>query len=238
MNRRAIRRLSRLARRYEQRRIPLLKDVETALWTAGEVADRRLGGYWPWSADPLISSGIEHWTSQNLGWSFPCAEAVDLIRRFIQWPCGRVIDVGAGRGLWTTVLKGAFGCDRVVGLDPAPAGGNVLQATFSDWCDQTGGPEDTDLLFASWLPCENQEGSDLGHQILDRIVVGDQSFVCVGSGPGGPAGTEDFHDRLGAEFDEYATEPLPRVCRSVFPRDFIRAYRRKPRRHDPVTAGR
>ncbi len=54
--------------------------------------------------------------SQSLGWSFPSAEAVALIRRLIQWPCGRVIDIGAGRGLWTKVLKRAFGSDKVVGL--------------------------------------------------------------------------------------------------------------------------
>ena len=229
MNRRAIRSLARLAKQYENRHtLPLLKDVEAALWRAGEVADRRLGGYWPWSPDPFSPSDTEHWTSQNLGWSLPCAEAVELIRRFIQWPCGRVIDIGAGRGLWTKVLKRAFGPDKVVGLDPAPTSDDLLQATFSDWCDETGGPRDSDLLFASWLPCQGQEGSDLGHQILDRIVADDQTFVYVGSGPNGPVGTKDFYDRLGVEFDEYATEPLPRVCRSVFPRDFIRAYRRKP----------
>ena len=229
MNKRAIRRLARLTRRYENcRTIPLLKDVETALWRAGEVADRRLGGYWPWGSGPFLSSNIEHWTSYNLGWSFPCAEAFALIQRLIQWPYGRVIDIGAGRGLWTKVLKRAFGSDKVVGLDPASASDDVLQAAFSDWCDETGGPEDTDLLFASWLPCRSQEGFDLGHQILDRIVADGQFFVYVGSGPIGPVGTKDFYDRLGIEFDEYATEPLPRVYPSVFPRDFIRAYRRKP----------
>ena len=197
MNKRTIRRLARLARRYENRRtIPLLKDVETALWRAGEVAERRLGGYWPWGPVPLLSSNIGHWTSQNLGWSFPCAEAVALIRRLIQWPCGRVTDIGAGRGLWTKVLKPAFGSDKVVGLDPVPTSDDVLQATFSDWCDETGGPEDADLLFASWLPCQGQEGFDLGHQMLDRIVADDQTFVYVGSGPSGPVGTKDFYDRL------------------------------------------
>ena len=117
MNKRAIRKLARLARRYENRRTtPLLKDVETTLWRAGEVADRRLGGYWSWGPVPLLPSDIEHWTSQNPGWSFPCAEGVSLIRRLIQWPCGRVIDIGAGRGLWTKVLKRVFGSDKVVGL--------------------------------------------------------------------------------------------------------------------------
>lgn len=150
MNRRAIRGLARLARRYENgSAIPLLKDVETELWRAGAVADRRLGGYWPWGPVPLLPSHIEHWTAQHLGWSFPCAEAVELIRRLIRSPCGRVIDIGAGRGLWTKVLTRAFGSDKVVGLDPAPTDDDVLRTTFTDWCDETGGPEDADLLFAS-----------------------------------------------------------------------------------------
>jgi len=95
----------------------------------------------------------------NLGWSFPCAEAVELICRFIWWPCGRVIDIGAGRGLWTKVLMRAFGSDKVVGLDPEPRSDDLLQATFSDWCDETGGPEDADLLFASWLPAKARKVS-------------------------------------------------------------------------------
>ena len=92
--------------------------------------------------------------------------------------------------------------------------------------------EDADLLFASWLPCQHREGCDLGHQILDRITADGQTFVDVGSGPYGPVGTKEPYDRLGVEFDEYATEPLPRLRPSVFPRDFIRAYRRKPSRHE------
>ena len=116
MNKRAIRGLARLARRYENgSAIPLLKDVETELWHAGAVADRRLGGYWLWGPVPLLPSDIEHWTSQHLGWSFPCAEAVEFIRRFIRSPCGRVIDIGTRRGLWTKVFKRAVGSDKVVG---------------------------------------------------------------------------------------------------------------------------
>ena len=229
MNQRAIRKLARLASRYDSGRpIPLLSEVEYALWFAETVADRRLGGYWPWDSATLLSTPIEHWTSHHFGWSFPCAEAIALIRRLVNWPCGRVIDVGAGHGLWTKVMRGAFGEHRVVALDPASTSDHVLKTTFGDWCHETGGPDNADLLFASWLPCEYQDGSDLGHQILDRLLEVDQTFIYVGSGPSGPAGTKDFHDRLGAEFDEYATEPLPRVYPSVFPRDFLRAYHRKP----------
>ena len=229
MNRRAIRELERLARQYEgERRIPCLNQVEAALWRAGKLAGRGFGGYWPWERGLLLSSNIEHWTSHNLGWSFPCAEAVALIRRLMQWPSVRVIDVGAGCGLWTKVLKREFGSDKIIGLDPMPKSEEVIQTTFSDWCDKTGGPEDAGLLFASWLPCHGQAGACLGPQILDSIRS-DQIFVYVGSGPNGPVGTQEFYDRLGVEFEEYATEPLPRVSPSVFPRDFIRACRRKNR---------
>ena len=146
----------------------------------------------------------------------------------MQWPSGRIIDIGAGCGLWTKVLKGEFGSDKVIGLDPIPQSEDVIQTTFSDWCDKTGGPEEADLLFASWLPCHGQDGAHLGPQILDSIQADHQTFAYVGSGPNGPVGTQELYDRLGLEFDEYATEPLPRVYPSVFPRDFIRTYRRKP----------
>lgn len=230
MNRRAIRKVQSLARRYhEPNSLPHLNEVEAVLWRAAEIADRSMGGYWPWNTARLLGSNIEHWTSQHLGWSFPCAEAVGLIRRIFEWDSGgRIIDIGAGCGLWTKVFALAFGSDRVVGLDPCPKDDAVIKTTFGHWCEETGGPIPGDLLFASWLPCSGQTGSDLGPQILDRVLAEHQVFVYVGSGPGGPVGTSDFHDRLGIEFIEYATEPLPRISRSVFPRDFIRAYHRKP----------
>ena len=230
MNRRAVRKLEAMARRYDDPGpLPDLDEVEAALWSAGEVADRRLGGYWPWHAAPFSATGIENWTSQHLGWSFPCAEAVGLLRRVFPWEGdGRIVDVGAGRGLWTSVLARAFGSDRVVGLDPCPKADAVLRTSFSRWRDETGGPAHDDVLFASWLPCNGQSGSDLGPQMLDSIVADRQTFVYAGSGPGGPVGTSDFYDRLGVEFVEYASEPLPRVYPGVFPRDFIRVYHRKP----------
>ena len=236
MNNRAIRELKALAGRYDNpTSLPHLDEVEAALWSAGEVADRSFGGYWPWNTASPVSSDIEQWTSEHLGWSFPCAEAVGLIRRIVNWHgSGRIIDIGAGCGLWTKVLTLAFGSDRVVGLDPCSKSDAIVKTTFGHWCDETGGPEHGDILFASWLPCSGQNGSDLGPQILDRVLADHQLFVYVGSGPYGPVGTTEFYDRLGAEFIEYATEPLPRICRSVFPRDFIRVYLRKPRHLSPV----
>ena len=230
MNLRTIRKLKSLARRYEDPGSPPdLNEVESILWRAGEVADRRFEGYWPWNANRLLPSNIEDWTSQHLGWSFPCAEAVGLIRRIFRWGTGaRIIDIGAGCGLWTRVMALAFGSDRVVGLDPCPKGDAIIKTTFNDWCDETGGPVRGDLLFASWLPCCGQKGSDLGGQILDRVLADHHTFVYVGSGASGPVGTSDFYDRLGLEFVEYATEPLPRIYKSVFPRDFMRVYYKRP----------
>ena len=227
MNRRAIATLERLASRYESKReIPGLNEVEAALWHAGKLADRRLGGYWPSGKGLVLSSDIERWTSNNLGWSFPCAEAVGLIRRYFDWPSGRIIDVGAGCGLWTRVLMREFGVERVIGLDPMPKDDRVIKTTFKDWWEKTGGPRDVDVVLASWLPCDSQPGDCLGPQVLDSIQS-EQTLVYVGSGPNGPAGTKEFYDRLGKEFEEYATEPLPRICRSVVPRDFARAFHRK-----------
>ena len=311
MNRRAIATLERLASRYESKReIPSLNEVEAALWRAGKLADRRLGGYWPWGKGLVLSSNIEPWTSINLGWSFPCAEAVGLIRRFFDWPSGRIIDVGAGCGLWTRVLMREFGAETVIGLvveqtcndvsarpqasrcaasprrhightsrgdnkaggrlwarpsggrrcaprrvaptrrtpvrlrdralrgthrrpltrhyksvrplDPMPKDDRVIETTFKDWCEKTGGPRDVDVVLASWLPCDGQPGDCLGPQVLDSIQS-EQTLVYVGSGSNGPAGTKEFYDRLGREFEEYATEPLPRTYRSVVRRDFARA---------------
>lgn len=144
-----------MARRYAaDRSPPSLRDVEAALWHAGEVADRRFGGYSPRRSFSLITSNIEHWTSENLGWSFPCAEAVTLIRRLVDWPCGRIIDIGAGAGLWTRLLKCQFGADKVIGLDPHPTGDHIVKATFGEWCEMTGGPANTDLLFRPGCPAE------------------------------------------------------------------------------------
>lgn len=196
--------LESLARRYDAPPMPTLNEVEAVLWEAG-VSD-----------------------SPNFGWSFPCAEALALLRRVFRWEGGgRIIDVGAGSGLWTKVLAREFGSDMVVGLDPHPGDDAVIAATFGQWCDQTGGPDPGDSLFASWLPCAGQEGSDLGTQVLDCVRGEHQMFFYVGSGPFGPVGTDDFYERLAVEFVEYATEPLPRPYPGVFPRDFIRAYCRR-----------
>ena len=229
MNRRAVAALRTLARRYEQpREIPTLCEVEAVLWRAAALAGCRMGGYWPWRSNPYPDSETNDWTLGNLGWSLPCAEAIGLVRRYFDWSEGRIIDVGAGRGLWTRVLMREFGRERVIGMDPDPRHEVVIKTSFQDWCADTGGPRDADLIVASWLPCGSQPGADLGPQILDQVQSG-QSFVYVGSGPNGPTGTIEFYDRLGREFEECATEPLPRIYPSVFPRDFARAYCRKVR---------
>lgn len=108
LNARAMRTLERLVRRYNIGPVPSLREIESALWRAGEFADHGFGGYSPWRQGLLLPSNIEGWASTHLGWSFPCAEAVGLVRRVMHWPSGRIIDVGAGCGLWTKVLKREF----------------------------------------------------------------------------------------------------------------------------------
>ena len=166
LNRRAIATLERLASRYESKReIPGLNEVEAALWHAGKLADRRLGGYWPSGKGLVLSSNIERWTSNNLGWSFPCAEAVGLIRRYFDWPSGRIIDVGAGCGLWTRVLMREFGVERVIGLDPMPKDERVIKTS-----SRIGGrkQEVQETLMWCWHPgCR---------AMANREIVSDRKF--------------------------------------------------------------
>ena len=227
MNKKAQRKLKRLVRRYDCKdQFPRLHEVEKTLWKVNAIANRRGGGYWFKNRAPLIEIPLEQWTSVNIGWSFPCIEALRLIRRCLNRPFHRIIDVGAGFGLWTRVLEREFGAAKVIGLDPNSNSSLVIRTTLGDWCNKTGGPTSDDILFASWLPCENQEGDTLGLQILDKVSAC-QPFIYVGSGPRGPTGTTDFYDRLAVEFVEVASEPMPRVDESDFPRDFLRIYNQK-----------
>lgn len=227
MNRRAHATLERLVRRYESaRRIPVYDEVESALWRASRQSSARLGGYWPRKKGTPKYADIEKWTSRRFGWSFPCSEVIGLVQRYFHCSSGRVIDVGAGQGLWTKVLRRALGPERVIGLDPDARSEWVLPVSFEKWCSETGGPRDGDVLLTSWLPCKGQPGSDLGVRILYSIRT-DQTLIYIGSGPRGGTGTQGFYDRLGREFDEFAAEPIPRLYPNIRPRDFARAYSRK-----------
>ena len=140
-------------------------------------------------------------------------------------PSGKIVDVGAGCGLWTKVLSVELGACRVVGVDPEARDELVVQATYEDWCQQTGGPGKYDTLLASWLPCCGMQGSDLGTKILDGMQA-KQKLIYVGDGPNGATATQEFYERLAREFEEQASEPLPRLDAFV-PRDFIRVYQRR-----------
>lgn len=224
--------LEQLAQRYECKGdIPSLAEVEKMLWRAREIYRRDLDGPTVSPEDVAMSMGVAHsfdwWVSQKVGWSFPCSEAVELVRRAaMPGLSGRIVDVGAGCGLWTRVLSVELGASRVVGIDPEPKDARVIRATYEDWCEQTGGPGEHDSLLAAWLPCSGMQGSDLGTEILDSMQ-GEQKLVYVGSGPNDATGTEEFYDRLGREFEEITSEPLPRLDRAVFRPDFIGVYRRR-----------
>ena len=230
MNNRALRVLHRLSRRYDdhRRELPKLIEVERLLWRAHTYAKQRLHGYWPLKNGFSSLHNLESWTARNLGWSFPCLEACRLIRRVGSSSTGRIVDIGAGLGLWTKVLQREFGTDKVIGLDPNSSNEYVIQCSFLDWCRSSTGANDDDIFFASWLPCKGQDGESLSVQILDRVQSG-QHFIYVGSGPKGPVGTRDFYEKLAAEFEECASEPLPRVYPAVFPQRFSPDLRTKTR---------
>ena len=215
----------RLMRRYRSDRpLPDLCAVEWILWGRDETANRITRGIW--SKARGIRTEYEYGRCLRLGWTLPCREAVGLIHRYSSDMPGRIIDVGAGRGLWAMILRRSFGDDRVIAMDPDPAGPGILETAYEDWCNTTGGPEENDTVLTSWLPCTGQAGEDLGPHILDSLHPR-QRLIYIGTGPNGPVATEEFYRRLAVECDEYAGEPLPRIHRSVFPRDFVRAYSKK-----------
>ena len=218
--------LERLARRYaSERKAPRFHEVERALRRAVKLAAR--AGFWPWSGETniLASSEVEHWITNHLGWSLPCAEALWLIMKCRGSPTSRVIDAGAGSGLWTRALQREFEAENVIGLDPEPRTEEIIKSTFEAWLEETDGLRHGDIVLLSWPPCTGQRGQDLGTNVLNAIGP-EQTLVFVGAGPRGAAGTRQFHEQLSREFEEYATEPVPKIVGTIFPRDYARAYRR------------
>ena len=143
LNRRARVTLERLAKRYaSERETENLHEVETALRHAEKLAHRHPAGFRSWfrAKDIPLLVNIEHWTASNLGWSLHCAEAVWLISRCRNGLTTRVIDVGAGLGLWTRTLRQAFGAENVIGLDPESKIEGIIEMSFEDWCEAEGGP--------------------------------------------------------------------------------------------------
>ncbi len=229
LNRNAREALEQLQRRYaSEQRTATLHEVEAALAGVEKLTRRQPARFWPWWSDePCISasSDVDHWITNNLGWSLPCAEALWLISKFRDGPTARVIDVGAGLGLWTRTLKREFGTENVIGLDPEPGSKEIIERTFLTWCEETEGLRKGDTVLLSWPPCTGQ-GQELGTEVLNAIGS-EHTLIYVGAGPRGPAGTPEFHDRLAREFEEYATEPVPKARPSICPRDYARAYQRK-----------
>ena len=229
LNRRASAALEQLQGRYAGgQRTATLHEVEAVLARVDKLARRPSARFWPWSGEPCIlaSGDVDRWIANHPGWSLPCAEALSLISKCRHGPTARVIDVGAGSGLWTRTLKREFGAENVIGLDPEPKSDEIIETTFLAWCEETGGLRNGDVVLLSWPPCTGQPGQELGTEVLDAIGSG-HTLVYVGAGPRGPAGTPEFHDRLAREFEEYATEPVPRPTPTIFPRDYARAYQRR-----------
>ena len=229
LNRRARAALEQLQGRYaSEQRTAALHEVEAVLARVDELARRRPARFWPWSGEPCIlaSGDVDRWIANHLGWSLPCAEALWLISKFRDGPTARVIDVGAGSGLWTRALQREFGAENVIGLDPAPKSNEIIETTFLTWCEETGGLRNGDTVLLSWPPCTGQRGQELGTEVLNAMGSG-HTLIYVGAGPRGSAGTPEFHDQLARKFEEYATEPVPRTTPTIFPRDYARAYRRR-----------
>lgn len=228
MNRHTEAQLGRLARLYDSSlETPSLHEVEKFLRTVEKRANRTQSKLLSCSGDHhhTDSSDIDKWVIRNMGWSLPCSEAMLLFKKFAE-PTSRIIDVGAGLGLWTRVLRNNFVPENIIGIDPKSENDDIIKSTFREWYEATDGLQDNDIVLLVWPPCSGQEGEELGTEVLNSIGT-DQILIYVGGGPHGGVGTQEFYERLGRDFEELATEPIPKIIESQFPRDFARAYQRK-----------
>ena len=174
-----------------------------------------------------MRSYLEDWTRKVWGWTLPCQDVIDVLRRCIPSDDFRIIDVGAGSGNWTRVLADHFGTDSAIGIDPAIVTGaytnnrQLHPMTFADWLREYGPFSTQDIVFLSYPPCPPQEGHEISVEVIDAMVPG-QTLLYLGEGPRGADGTPEFHRRLSEEYTEWTTVPLPSESPFRFPRPYAR----------------
>ena len=162
--------------------------------------------------------------NSNFGWSVPCKEAVDEIKKYAREP---LHDVMAGTGYWSRVLKkGGINViasdihkvfikndyhDRKFGkqhmaqtynAEPEKSSikrRNALKVAFDMGRERIKGD-----IFISWPPYE----SPVAHDALSLIPIGTRVFY-VGEGTSGCTGDLAFHKNLATNFKKLKYVPLP-----------------------------
>jgi hypothetical protein len=156
------------------------------------------------------------------GWSVPCKEAIDIIKKYARSP---VYDVMAGTGYWSRILNKA-------GIDVRPSDMHKILSKNhyhkkSEDFDKKEDPKSSprtyirrrnalrvgfDIknrrikgdIFLSWPPYQCSVASDL----LDMLPLGTRVFY-IGEGQGGCTGDLAFHKNLESNFKLLDSVELP-----------------------------
>jgi len=182
------------------------------------------------------------------GWSVPCKEAVEAIKKYARQP---LYDVLAGTGYWTKILKKA-GINVIASDIHKITSKNYYHRSREDLPNISNlvKPEKEKILrrnalkvaydlkrerlkgdvLISWAPYEEPFATD----ILEMLPIGSRVFY-IGEGMGGCTADASFHKYLCVNFEHLHTEDLPR-----FPgiHDYLSVYEKKQNRSiDPKYRG-
>jgi SAM-dependent methyltransferase len=161
---------------------------------------------------PMWLSARE-WYIRWFGYSMPCREAVDSLKRLLAG--SRVVDAGAGTGYWSAIIRHyvpdvtVVACDnrfgrfkrrfrrgkmRMFGIRPVRVRNvNAIQMIQPD----------TDV-FMSWPMYQ----SYFGYKVAKAVSPG-RLLVLISEGRGGCCGNDKMFDYLAAEYDEIETVIIP-----------------------------
>jgi len=156
-------------------------------------------------------NNLENWDirsefTKQFGWSLPCKEAVDAIKKHSQGQ--RIYDVMAGTGYWAKVLRD-HGIDTIASDIGEVEWGFKAQHTEIGKMDARkaaglaakGKPIH---LLLSWPP---YEGS-IGHKLLRMLPIGSVLYF-IGESRGGCTGTQEMFDELHINYQEIDSVRLP-----------------------------
>lgn len=157
--------------------------------------------------------------TRTYSFAIPCREAVGALKRL-----GPIVEIGAGTGYWTAVLRAA-GCD-VVATDLEAFGDVGYGFTAGRWArvEPFGAAEAVRAypernVFCCWPT----EGADWALEAAVEMKPG-RLLGVIGEGPGGQTATEEFWQYLREAF-----EPLEQILTPQFPRtrDFLAICRKR-----------
>lgn len=137
-------------------------------------------------------------------WAVPDQTALEITAKY-----GPIVEMGAGKGYWASLLK-SMGVN-VVAYDAAPPQMNETDfcsvGTFTDV--QVGGPEVLgEMPERTLMLCWPSYNTSFAHECLKHYKG--NTVVFVGESMGGCTGNAAFFDTLEAEYDGVRYHPIPR----------------------------